>query len=105
MAAPAFELQSRVDRHDRKDERYAKELHFHAFDFGAYRRMTYVGGAWKESKELDVRAKAFQLISIFNWAHRSSSLLIHATSVRPHIEEGQNTSNEGEADFVENRLR
>jgi hypothetical protein len=26
-----------------------------------------MGGAWKESKELDVRAQAFQLISIFNW--------------------------------------
>ena len=26
-----------------------------------------MGGAWKESKELDVRAQVFQLISIFNW--------------------------------------
>ena len=33
----------------------------------AYRRMKMVS-AWKESKELDVRAIAFQLISIFNWA-------------------------------------
>jgi hypothetical protein len=29
--------------------------------------MKCMGGAWKESKELDVRAQAFQLISIFNW--------------------------------------
>ena len=33
----------------------------------AYRRMKYMVSAWKESKELDVRAIAFQLISIFNW--------------------------------------
>ena len=29
--------------------------------------MKYMVSAWKESKELDVRAIAFQLISIFNW--------------------------------------
>ena len=29
--------------------------------------MKCMGSAWKESKELDVRAQAFQLISIFNW--------------------------------------
>ena len=39
----------------------------HAFAFITYRGMKCMGGAWKESKELDVRAQAFQLISIFNW--------------------------------------
>ena len=39
----------------------------HASAFSTYRRMKCMGGAWKESKELDVRAQAFQLISIFNW--------------------------------------
>src|SRR6478736_10242747 len=29
--------------------------------------MKCMGGAWKESKEFDARAQAFQLISIFNW--------------------------------------
>ena len=33
----------------------------------ACRRMKYMVSAWKESKELDVRAIPFQLISIFNW--------------------------------------
>ena len=37
----------------------------HASAFATYRRMKCMGGAWKESKELDVRAQAFQLISIF----------------------------------------
>ena len=39
----------------------------HASAFATYRGMKCMGGAWKESKELDVRAQAFQLISIFNW--------------------------------------
>ena len=39
----------------------------HASAFATYRRMKCMGGAWKESKELDIRAQAFQLISIFNW--------------------------------------
>ena len=39
----------------------------HASAFTTYRRMKCMGGAWKESKELDVWAQAFQLISIFNW--------------------------------------
>jgi hypothetical protein len=39
----------------------------HASASTTYRRMKCMGGAWKESKELDVRAQAFQLISIFNW--------------------------------------
>ena len=39
----------------------------HASAFATYGRMKYVGDAWKESKELDVRAQAFQLISILNW--------------------------------------
>ena len=39
----------------------------HASAFATYRRIKCMGGAWKESKELDIRAQAFQLISIFNW--------------------------------------
>jgi hypothetical protein len=39
----------------------------HASAFATYRRMKYMVSAWNECKELDVRAQAFQLISIFNW--------------------------------------
>ena len=45
----------------------------HASAFTTYRRMKSMEGAWKESKELDVRAQAFQLISIFNWKRAGAS--------------------------------
>ena len=49
----------------------------HASAFTTYRRMEYMGSAWKESKELDVRALAFQLISIFYWKRAGASLAIN----------------------------